>query len=428
MGLKLKNIAKPKVKTMLPANVFRLPSGLTLIHQHLPTTPVVVADVWIRAGASTEPEEWSGMAHFLEHMVFKGSKNILPGEFDSLVENTGGFTNAATSHDYTHFFLTTAANYLPETLPYLGEILLQASIPDEEFYREREVVLEEIRSSYDDPDWIAFQALSETLYQHHPYKREILGTESILRQHTPHQMRCFHKTYYQPENITVVLVGGIEEKQALSLVNQAFSNFSVRSDSPRNLIDSEPPLIGTRRKEFALPRLEHSRLSMGWIGPGVENLEAAIALDLLSIILASGRTSRLVNELREEKHLVLDISSSFSLQKDSSLFTINAWLDSQNFRTVEHLIREAIYQLQTQPISDNELKTCKRALCNDYIFSTETPSQLAGLYGYYQTIAKLEYAIEYVNIINQFSAQDLQNYASQHLSPQHYAIALIKPC
>jgi predicted Zn-dependent peptidase len=419
---------KNNLESNLPVNVFALPNGLTFIHQYLPTTPVVAADVWIKAGASTEPEEWSGMAHFLEHMIFKGTKNILPGEFDCLVENTGGFTNAATSHDYTHFFLTTAAQYLPETLPYFGEILLQASIPDEEFYREREVVLEEIRSSYDDPDWIAFQTLSETIYQHHPYKREILGKESLLRQHTPNQMRCFHKTYYQPENITVVLVGGIQEKQVLSIINQSFSNFSLRSESPSSPIDAEPPLIGIRRTELSLPRLEHSRLSMGWIGPGVENIEAAIALDLLSIVLASGRTSRLVNQLREEKHLVLDISSDFSLQKDSSLFTINAWLDSQHFRTVENLIREEIYRLQTKPMSEMELKTCQRSLSNDYIFSTETPSQLAGLYGYYQTIAKAEYSLQYPQMINNLSSQDLQRYASQYLSPQHYAIAILQPC
>jgi predicted Zn-dependent peptidase len=416
------------VDSNFPANVITLPSGLTVIHQYLPTTPVVAADVWLKAGASVEPEEWSGMAHFLEHMVFKGSKNVLPGEFDYVVEKTGGCTNAATSHDYTHFFLTTATQYLPEALPYFGEILLQASIPDEEFCREREVVLEEIRSSYDDHDWIAFQALSETIYQHHPYKREILGRECLLRQHTPHQMRCFHKTYYQPENMTVVLVGGIEEKQALSLVNQSFSNFSVRSESPSCPIDAEPPLIGVRRKELFLPRLEHSRLSMGWVGPGVENLEEAIALDLLSIILASGRTSRLVNQLREEKHLVLDISSSFSLQKDSSLFSIDAWLDSKNLQEVENLIKEEIYLLQTKPIKETELAISKRALCNDYIFSTETPSQLAGLYGYYQTIANVEYSLKYPEVINSLSAKDLQRYANQYLSPQHYAIALLQPC
>ncbi len=422
-------VAKTKTtESKFPANVFQLENGLIVIHQHLPATPVAVADVWIKAGTTVEPEAWSGMAHFLEHMVFKGTKRIAPGEFDYFIENRGGLTNAATSHDYTRFFLTTAAQHLPDTLPYLGEILLQAAIPDEEFYREREVVLEEIRSSYDDPDWIAFQALSEAIYQNHPYKRAILGEEPLLLQHTPNQMRCFHKTHYQPENMAVILVGGIEQEQALSIVNQAFGNFSVRSECPVSPTDVEPPLIGVRRAELYLPRLEQSRLLMGWIGPGVENLEAAISLDALSVILASGRTSRLVRQLREEKHLVLDISSSFSLQKDSSLFTISAWLDRQHLPAVENMIRETIYEIQTLPVKENELINCKRALCNDYIFSTETPSQLAGLYGYYQTIATPELSTQYPYILSSLSVQDLQRCASQYLSPEHYAIAVLEPC
>ena len=428
MALRWQTLPAKTTESKFPANIFKLANGLSVIHQHIPTTPVAVADIWIKAGTTVEPETWSGMAHFLEHMVFKGTKTIAPGELDYVIENTGGFTNAATSHDYTRFFLTTAAQYLPDTLPYLAEILLQASIPDEEFYREREVVLEEIRSSYDDPDWIAFQALSEAIYQNHPYKRSILGEEPLLLQHTPNQMRCFHKTHYQPENMAVVLVGGIEEEQALSLANQAFSDFSIRSECPFNPIDAEPPLIGVRRAELYLPRLEQSRLLMGWIGPGVENLEAAISLDVLSIILASGRTSRLVRQLREEKHLVLDISSSFSLQKDSSLFTISVWLDRQHLPAVENMIREAIYEIQTLPVSENELINCKRVLSNDYIFSTETPSQLAGLYGYYQTIASPELSTQYPLILSSLSAEELQRCASQYLSPEHYAIAVLEPC
>ena len=117
----------------LPAKIFTLDNGLTLIHQHLPATPVVVADVWVQAGASAEPDSWSGIAHFLEHMIFKGSPQVGVGEFDWVIENAGGVANAATSHDYAHFYLTTANSQIAETLPYLADILLQASIPDEEF-------------------------------------------------------------------------------------------------------------------------------------------------------------------------------------------------------------------------------------------------------------------------------------------------------
>jgi predicted Zn-dependent peptidase len=411
-----------------PASIYQLDSGLTLIHQYLPATPVAVADVWVRAGAIAEPEAWSGMAHFLEHMIFKGTKRVRPGIFDEIVEHSGGMANAATSHDYAHFFLTTAASYLPETLPYLAEILLHAEIADNEFYRERDVVLEEIRGCHDDPDWLGFQTLCDSLYQRHPYGRCVLGNEIQLLEHTPNQMRCFHRTYYQPENMTVAIVGSVELDLAVSLANQAFSQFSVRSECPPVEVEAEPPPIEVRRTKLYLPRLEQARLMMGWLGPGVEQLQDAFGLDLLSAVLTGGRSARLVRELREERQLVLDVESSFSLQQDSSLFTLNAWLAPEDLERVEKIICDRLFQLQVLPIGEEELARAKRQLVHDYIFSTETPGQLAGLYGYYQTIASAEISVTYPLTIQQFEGRDLQRLASQYLSPERYAVTVMQPC
>ena len=107
--------SRPQVK--FSADTFQLSNGLTVIHQYLPATPVVVSDIWVKAGAIAEPESWSGMAHFLEHMIFKGSPNVMAGEFDWLVESTGGVANAATSYDYAHYYLTTATAHFDRTLP-----------------------------------------------------------------------------------------------------------------------------------------------------------------------------------------------------------------------------------------------------------------------------------------------------------------------
>ena len=411
-----------------PGTIHQLDNGLTVIHQFLPATPVVVVDVWVRAGAITEPESWGGMAHFLEHMIFKGTKKIPPGRFDEIVEYNGGMTNAATSHDYAHFYLTTAAQYLPETLPALAEILLQAEIADEEFYRERDVVLEEIRASKDDPDWLGFQTLCESLYQRHPYGRCVLGSEHQLLEHTPNQMRCFHRTHYQPGNMAVMIVGGIELDSALSLATESFRDFTVRSECPPVKIEAEAPLINVRRSQLFLPRLEQSRLMMAWLCPGIEQLTDVMGLDLISAVLTGGRSTRLVRELREDLQIVLDIDSYFSLQQDSSLFAINAWLLSEQLESVEALICDRLHQLQTMPISEAELKQAKRFLINDYIFSTETPGQLAGLYGYYQTIASPELSVIYPTIVEQFATTDLIRIANQYLSPERYAVTVMQSC
>jgi zinc protease len=417
------------ISSVFPASVFKLENGLTLIHQEIATTPVVVADVWVRAGAQVEPEPWYGMAHFLEHMIFKGTATLAPGDFDQKIENRGGVTNAATSHDYAHYSLTTASPYIEETLPHLGELLLNAAIPDDEFLLERDVVLEEIRQAHDDPDWIGFHALISSVYQHHPYGRSVLGGVQELMTQSPEEMRYFHRTHYQPENMTVVIVGGVSQDSAVRLVNQTFDDFTAPCYDcapPKEV--AKPFIAGIRRQELHLPRLEQARLLMAWIGPGVERLRVGYGLDLLSVLLAEGRTSRLVRDLREEQQLVQGICCNFSLQRDSSLFTITAWLDPANVERVESLIRRHLEDLIHNGISRQELLRCQRLLCNDFAFSTETPNQLAGLYGYYNTITQAELAITYPWQIKSYSVKELQELAQEYLSPNHYAVTVLKPC
>jgi zinc protease len=410
-----------------PAHEYRLANGLTLIYQWVPASPAVVVDVWVRAGAIAEPDAWSGMAHFLEHMIFKGTERLLPGQFDQIIENRGGLTNAATSHDYAHYYINMAAADLAETLPCLAELLVNAAIPDEEFDLEREVVLEEIRQSQDDPDEQGFQALMENVYQCHPYGRPVLGDPEALLGRTPEEMRCFHRAHYQPENMTVVVVGDVDWESALELVDKSFS-FSSPAVCPRPTIYAEPPLTEIRQQELSLPRLEQARLMMAWTGPGVEDMRNAYGLDLLSVLLAGGRASRLVRELREDRQLVQDIGSSFSLQRDSSLFTITAWLEPQHLAQVEAIIGDRLSSLTATAVSEVELSRYKRLLQNDYAFSTETASQIAGLYGYYSTIAQANLATRYPGVIQSFQPEELRQLASQYLSPLRYAATVLLPC
>lgn len=404
-----------------------LHNGLTVIHQYLPVTAAVVVDVWVRAGTRVEPDVWPGMAHFLEHMVFKGSKRVAPGEFDWLIESHGGVTNAATSHDYAHFFMTLAAEHLPKVLPAFADILLNATIPESEFLREQEVVVEEIYSCHDDPDWLGFQALCETLYGESVYGRSILGTEAQVRDRAPHQMRCFHRTHYQPENMTVVVVGNVDYDTAIALVSEAFCSFAVRDECPPTTHKPLPQPGGIRRRTLQLPRLEQARLTMAWLAPGVSELNQAIGLDIVSVILGGGRSSRLVRDLREDRQLVWDIDCEFSLQRDSSLLTINAWLDPEQLPVVEEAIRRAIQQLLSQGITPEELHRTQRLLTNEYAFSTETPAQLAGLYGYYDTIATMELAHQYPERLAQISSEQLYAIAAQHLTPDCYVVTTLEP-
>ena len=390
-------------------------------------TPVVVADVWVNAGAALEPAEWSGMAHFLEHMVFKGTEHLLPGMFDYAIETRGGMSNAATSHDYAHFYMTLAAATLPEALPYLADLVLHAAIPADEFVRERQVVLEEIRQSHDDPDWIGFQALSEQVFPEHAYGRSVLGTEAILQQRSPEEMRQFHQSHYQPGNMTVVITGGIPFESTLEMVRHAFRAFAPPLTCPQNDRRKVEPWWGVRRQVLHVPRLEQARLLMAWIGPGVESLNDACGMDLLAAILGEGRSARLVRELREERQWVLDIASSFSLQRDCSLFTIQAWLDSDRVDAVEALICDRVTALATSRITPKELARAQRLLINDFAFSTETPGQLAGLYGYYSVVSSPEASYTYPTRIQSHTPDSLADLAQTFLSTNAYASTVLLP-
>lgn len=411
-----------------PARIIKLDNGLTVIHQYISATPVVVVDVWVKAGARQEPDSWSGMAHFLEHMIFKGTKKLGPGIFDQIIENRGGISNAATSHDYAHFFITTAAKYIEEIVPALAELLLQASIPASEFVTEREVVLEEIRQSQDSPDDLGFQALMKNVYQDHPYGRSVMGKEALLREREVDEMRCFHRYHYQPENMAVVIVGGVEQTPVIELVSKAFEQFAEKCcDCPQVEIKAKALITEVRRQEIHLLRLEQGRLTMAWIGPGVEKLDDTYGLDLLSVLLAEGRSSRLVRELREDLGLVQGIGSDFFLQQDSSLFTISAILDPKDIPEVEARICDHLHNLLKFKVSEVELARCKRLLCNDYAFATESPGQLAGLYGYYFTLVNPEVAVTYPQKIAKFQSKELLNLAEKYLSPNRYAATILIP-
>lgn len=414
-------------QALFPANVIQLDNGLTVIHQEITTTPVVVVDVWIKAGARYEPQAWTGMAHFLEHMVFKGTEQLLPGMFDAAIESRGGLTNAATSHDYAHFYMTIAADDLANALPYLAELLLNAAIPADEFVRERHVVIEEIHQAWDDPDWIGFQTLSEMLYGEHPYGQSVLGSPDSLRERSPEEMRQFHRTYYQPDNMHVVITGGVSLEQVLKLVQTTFRGFAHQANCPEARPSFSPRLRTNPRQMLALPRLEHGRLIMAWLGPGIDDLETACGLDILATVLAEGRVSRLVRELREERQWVDEIASSFSIQQDCSLFVLSAWLSPQQIKDVEQVVCDRIAALATMPVTKLELERAQRVLCNDYAFSMETPGQLAGLYGYYGTLATPELSLAYPNYIRAYCAERLMPLAQQYLSPHHYGSLSLVP-
>jgi zinc protease len=421
----------------LPLNaptIHRLPNGLTIVAEQMPVDAVNL-NIWLGVGSALESDSINGMAHFLEHMIFKGTDRLQSGEFERLIEQRGAVTNAATSQDYTHYYITTAPQDFAALAPHQIEVLLNAAIPDAAFERERLVVLEEIRRSEDNARRRTFYRSMEAGFERLPYRRPVLGPAAVVENLTPQQMRDFHTTWYRPQSMTAVAVGNLPVNQLIDIVAESFAashkpeQKTIANYTPE-LPDSTPesPFTTITRDEYTDPTLQQARLVMMWRVPGMTDLPQTYALDVLSSVLARGRTARLIRELREERRLVTSLSVSNMTYINQGLFYISAQLPTENLEVVEAAIAQQMRTLQTELITAQEIRRVGTLVANRFIFGNETPSDRAGLYGYYQAImGDLQPAFNYPTLIQSVTAEAVQAAVQQHLSPDAYRVVMMKP-
>jgi zinc protease len=405
-----------------------LPNGLTIVAEQMPIEAVNL-NLWVKVGSAVESDAINGMAHFLEHMIFKGSERLSSGEFERQIEERGAVTNAATSQDYTHYYVTTAPKDFAELAPLQIDIVTNASIPDEAFERERLVVLEEIRRSDDNPRRRTFQRAMETAFDQLPYRRSVLGPETVISQLKPVQMRDFHAMWYQPQSMTAAVVGNLPVEELIEIVAEGFTKKDRITPPEQHLeITQELPFTEIVRQEYVDESLTQARLVMVWRVPGLIKLSETYALDVLAGILGHGRTSRLVRDLREERGLVSSVSVSNMTQRLQGTFYISAHCAVENLPAVESAIAHQIRRLQTEIITTAEIERVRKRVANRFIFGNETPSDRAGLYGYYQSmVGDLEPAFDYPNHIQAQNATDLMQASQKYLSPDAYGVVVMKP-
>ncbi len=413
--------------------VHRLSNGLTIVAEQLPVEAVNL-NVWLNVGSANEPDNINGMAHFLEHMVFKGTPQLEMGEFERLIEQRGAVTNAATSQDYTHYYITTAPHDFAELAPLQLDVVFNASIPDHAFERERFVVLEEIRRSEDHPSRRSFRRVMEMAFERLPYRRPVLGPFEIIEQVTSQQMRDFHQSHYQPCSTTVAVVGNLPADTLIEIVENSMNDINLQPDKATTVapqtanLTPEVSFNEIVRQEMIDEQLTQARLIIVWRTPGLNQLDETYALDILATILGQGRTARLVQDLRENRGLVSSISISHMTQSLQGVFYISARLPVENITEVEAAIVQHIERIQTELISEAEIARIRTQVANRYIFGNETPSDRAGLYGYYQSVVgDLTVAFNYPARIQAITAEDLQSAAQKYLSPTAYGVTILKP-
>ncbi|PSB57323.1 M16 family metallopeptidase [Chamaesiphon polymorphus] len=418
--------------TLNRPTVRTLPNGLTIVAEQMPVEAVNL-NIYLNVGSFLETDGINGMAHFLEHMVFKGTSRLAAGEFERLVEERGAVTNAATSQDYTHYYITTAPKDFAALAPLQIDVVTNPRIPEDDFAREKLVVLEEIRRSQDNSSRRIYQQAIEVAFAKLAYRRPVLGPEAVIEGITAQQMRFFHATHYQPTSMTAVAVGNLPVEELIDIVTDGFASQSgsmpaMEFVGKKSQPTPEPAFNRIVRREYIDPSLQQARLIMVWRVPGLMHLSETYPLDILAAILGSGRTSRLVKELREERQLVNNVSVSNMSNRIQGLFYLSAQLPSENIAEVEQIITQHIFQLQHTLATESEISRIRRQVANRYIFGTETPSDRADLYGYYRSVVgDLSPALNYPQQIQALDAKTLQLAARQYLSPNAYGIITVKP-
>jgi predicted Zn-dependent peptidase len=358
-----------------------LSNGAAVVQIDLPQAPVVCIDFWCRAGSARESRSESGIAHFLEHMVFKGSAQLAAGEFDYRVEALGGNSNAATGFDDVHYHVLMPPEASDEALELLLDLVLQPRLDAADFDLERQVVLEELAQSEDQPEEVAFQELLRQACGSHAYGLPILGEREALEAHRPDAMALFHRRHYRPERCCLAIAGPVGTRTDALRDRLERSRLGQLRPSEEPDPTPTPLLLQAGSARLELPRLEAARLLMVWQLPGAADQRTVLGGDLLTTLLAEGRRSRLVERLREELRLVESIDLDLNVLESGCLVLLEAVCEAEQLEAVEREVGRVLLELQERPAAAAEVERARRLVGNGYRFSLEVAGSVAAMVG-----------------------------------------------
>nr|WP_228866133.1 pitrilysin family protein [Roseibium aggregatum] len=365
---------------------FTLDNGLQVVVIPDRRAPVVTHMIWYKVGSADEPEGQSGVAHFLEHLMFKGTHDHPNGEFSKMVADRGGQENAFTSTDYTAYFQKVAKQHLPLMMKLEADRMENLVLSDEVVTPERDVVLEERRMRVDsDPGSRLQEALNSITFVNHPYGSPVIGWQSEIEALNKEAAIAFYDRFYTPNNAVVVIAGDVDVDAVRKLAQETYGKVARRAEPGERLRPAEPPLAGERRIAVSDPRVRQESLSQIWIVPSQTTGEGRTpeALDILSYILGEGPSSRL------HKALVLDQEAALS----AGAYYQGSALDNGRFglyavprpgytlEDMERLIAAELQKLLETGVTEEEVERARNSMVASAIYAQDSQSGLARLFG-----------------------------------------------
>jgi zinc protease len=405
-----------------------LDNGLRVLVLEDHRSPVVSIQVWYRVGSRNERPGATGLAHFLEHMMFKGTPTHGKGKFARLVEQRGGQDNAFTTEDVTSYYVDIAADGLDMVLGLEADRMRHLLLDRAEIAAERQVVMEERRTrTDDDPDGLLNEEVNSLAFKAHPYRWPVIGWMEDIRRIDPGELRAFYDTYYQPNNALVVVVGDVRAPEVLERVRRAFGAIP-RAPEPSPVTAVEPPQIDERRVVVRKAGARLPIVQLAWHVPNHRSPDAP-ALELLSTILSEGRASRLYRKLVYERRLALGAGGDYSyFSHDPGLFTFYATpLPDQTAEVIEGALLAEIEVLKNDPVPEEELDRAKNQIEASFVWRQDSVHSRASGLARFELAGSWRLESEFVPRVRKVTAGDLLRVARAYFPAGRKNVAILVP-
>lgn len=407
-------------------SVFKLDNGQTVIIKEVHDNPIVTIDTWIKTGSINETDKNNGVAHFLEHLFFKGTQKYPTGEFDKLLESKGAITNAATSKDFTHYYITIPSKDFKTAIDLHADQLLHPQIPRKELEKERKVVIEEIAKSNDQPETKLYQNLTSAFYTTHPYKRSVIGEKSIIENITREEILDFYNVWYNPSNMVTVIVGDVNTQDALASVKKEFAR--KETTNAKNPVYKLDKPTERQIKIIDKDKTKNAYMLIGFRGVSAKDQKDMYALDVLGTLLGDGRSSRLYQTVKEQKQLAYSISAGHSSMRDESMFFIRANFVPENIDKLQKAIFSEIEKIRNGNIDEQDILTAKNIIERDTFYARESTSNITNELGYTTVIFDNPMFYEnYIANIKKVTKADIYRVAKKYLNSDSSVVSIILP-
>lgn len=412
---------------------YMLPNGLKLIVRENHRAPVAIFQIWYRVGSSYEPPGITGVAHVLEHMMFKGTNLLKPGEFSELVSKYGGSDNAFTNKDYTGYYQVWEKSRMPLSFELEANRMTQLQMNEEEFQKELDVVKEERRMRVEDrPNAILFERFREAAYVSSPYQQPVIGWMHDLNELTLADTQAWYDTWYAPNNAIIVIVGDVDPTAMYELAEEYFGHIEPK-DLPRAPALTEVPPLGERRIKVHNDKATIPTLALGFNVPSISTAEdktKAYALRMLAGVLDGGYSARIEKELIRGNKKAASASAYYQLySRGDSLFSISA-TPNKNTTTeeLESEIFKLIDDLKSTPPTEEELQRIRAQILSSIVYQQDSISAQANQIGRLESM-NLSWRLvsETRDALKKITPEQVQTAAIKYLTRNRLTVGTLIP-